>query len=484
MRRIVIIGGGFSGSSAAVQLVRRSPVALDITIVEPRARVGGGLAYSTDEPEHRLNGQPGMHSLDPAAPAMFARWCDARDACAADPASRIANGTAFMRRSLFRAFLEQTVTGHAAWPTGSSIRHVMDRAIDVVPGERTMTVVTAGGARLESEVAVLAPGHTRARLPAPFAADHARHARVIADPLAAARLPAVPADDRVLVLGSGLTAYDIVSTLLAAGHRGAIDVVSRRGLRPRPQRPPPVPGLAPLPPMLERVAATPEAFILGAGDPPKLRSLLRALRRRIAAAAAAGESWDGPFDHLRDMAGQVWPKLSSTEKRRFFRQLRPWYDVHRFRVAPQNAALVEHAERSGQVRFRAAGVVRVESGDDDAVIRIGLRARGGAHVDEATFDRVINCTGVDAAPPGGVPLYAALLRRGLACLDPSGVGLAVDAHCRMLGADGHASARLRLIGPPTLGARGDPLGSAFIAIRIHHMLPDVLDALGALGMGA
>ena len=481
MRRIVIIGGGFSGSSAAVQLVRRSPAALDITIVEPRTRVGGGLAYSTDEPEHRLNGQPGMHGLDPTDPGMFARWCDARDACAADPAARVANGTTFMRRSLFRTFLEETVIGHAAWPTGSSIRHVRDHAIDVVPGERTMTVVTAGGAAFESELVVLAPGHTRARLPAPFTADHAAHPRVIVDPLAAPRLPAVPADDRVLVLGSGLTAYDIVSTLQAAGHRGTIDVVSRRGLRPRPQRPPPAPGQPPPPPMLERTAAMPEAFILDTGDAPTIRSLLRALRGRIAAAAAAGESWDGPFDHLRDMAGQVWPTLSVAEKKRFFRQLRPWYDVHRFRVAPQNATLVLHAERGGQVRFRAAGVARVESGDGHAPIRIGLRARGGPHVHEATFDRVINCTGVDATAPGSVPLFAALLRRGLACIDPSGVGLAVDAHCRMLGADGQAAARLRLVGPPTLGARGDPLGSAFIAIRIHHMTPDVLDALGVSG---
>ena len=478
MRRIVIIGGGFSGSSAAVQLVRRSPAALDITIVEPRAHVGGGLAYSTDEPEHRLNGQPGMHSLDPTDPAMFSRWCDARDACAADAGARLADGTTFMRRSLFRAFLEETVAGHAAWPTGSSIRHVVDHAIDIVPRGRTMSVVTAGGAALESDLVVLATGHTRARLPAPFAADHARHARVIVDPLAAARLPAVPADDRVLVLGSGLTAYDIVSTLLAAGHRGAIDVVSRRGLRPRPQRPPPAPGLAPPPPMLERVAAAPEAFIRGACNPPTVRALLRALRRRIDEVTRAGDTWDDPFDHLRDMAGQVWPALPTAEKRRFFRQLRPWYDVHRFRVAPQNAAIVSQAERRGQVRFRAAGVTGVVPGDDGAAIRVALRPRGADRVQELAFDRIINCTGVDAAHPGGVALRAALLRRGLVGPDPSGTGLAVDAHGRALQPDGRAAARLRIIGPPTLGAHGDPLGSAFIAIRIHRMLPDVLDALG------
>ena len=43
-RRIVVIGGGYSGAAFAVQLVRKSSVAVAITIVEPREEVGRGLA--------------------------------------------------------------------------------------------------------------------------------------------------------------------------------------------------------------------------------------------------------------------------------------------------------------------------------------------------------------------------------------------------------------------------------------------------------
>ena len=143
-KRIAIVGGGFSGASTAVQLVRRSFAALDITVVEPRARVGGGLAHSSDEPDHRLNGQPRSHNIDPIDEGMFVRWCEAHGAFVADPDARLPNDTMFMRRAVFRAFLEDTVAQHAAWPTGSSIRHLKDRVIDVVPGERSMAVVTAG----------------------------------------------------------------------------------------------------------------------------------------------------------------------------------------------------------------------------------------------------------------------------------------------------------------------------------------------------
>ena len=479
VRRIVIIGGGFSGSTAAVQLVRRSLEAVAITIVEPRLHPGGGLAYSSDEPDHRLNGQPRTHSLDPIDPGMFAQWCDTHKILESDPGARAPNGTLFMRRSTFRRYLEDIVAQHATWPSGSSISHKRDLGVDVLSDWPVSTVVTADGTHLQCEMVILACGHTRARLPAPFGASLAHHARIISDPLASPRLPAVPPDDRVLILGSSLTAYDAASTLLASGHRGPIDVVSRRGLRPRPQRPPPAPGEPALPPMLERTTMQPEPFIRNAGPEPTVRALLRALRHDICTHTNTGGTWDHSFDHLRDMAGQIWPTLAVSEKRRFFRQLRPWYDVHRFRVPPQNSASVDSAELRGQVRFRAATIASVSCVDADATLCVTLRPRGAASTAVYEYDRIINCTGVDAAPLHEVPLYAALLARGVVRSDASGSGLSVDPQCRAIDRKGVASANLRIIGPPTAGAHGDPLGSAFIAIQVHRVIPEILRALSA-----
>ena len=193
--------------------------------------------------------------------------------------------------------------------------------------------------------------------------------------------------------------------------------------------------------------------------------------------ASAGESWDASFDHLRDMVGQVWPCMAVAEKRRFFRQLRPWYDTHRFRVAPQNAVIVAAAEVRGQVRFRAASIEGVASDGPDAPLRVALRERRAAAARACVYERVINCSGVDATHPSAVPLYAALLERGMISIDPSGVGLAVDGRYRAIARDGSAAGRLRVVGPPTLGARGDPLGSAFIGIQVYNMIPDLLAVL-------
>ncbi|MEG2392807.1 MAG: FAD-dependent oxidoreductase, partial [Pseudomonas sp.] len=52
---ILIIGGGLSGTMLAVQLLRR-PGQRRILVIEPRAELGRGEAYSAVEFGHTLNG--------------------------------------------------------------------------------------------------------------------------------------------------------------------------------------------------------------------------------------------------------------------------------------------------------------------------------------------------------------------------------------------------------------------------------------------
>ena len=50
--RVAIVGGGFSGAVTAMHLARKSTIPLAIDIIEPRAMLGGGVAYSAVDPAH------------------------------------------------------------------------------------------------------------------------------------------------------------------------------------------------------------------------------------------------------------------------------------------------------------------------------------------------------------------------------------------------------------------------------------------------
>jgi uncharacterized NAD(P)/FAD-binding protein YdhS len=484
---VTIVGGGFSGASLAVQLARHSALPLDVTVVEPRAAVGRGLAYSTDDPDHRLKGTVGTHLVDPADPEELTRWCAEQAIARDDPDAVAAGGALFVRRHEFGRFVGEAFAREARRDGRVRLRHLRDEAIDARPEEQRIAVTTRGHACLPSDLLVIATGNVPTRFPARVAPDVDGHPGLIGEPWDLGRIRAIDRDARVFVLGTGLTALDVVTTLLRAGHRGSITAVSSRALRPRPHRPafdvPPAPSGAG---MLQRIDGHLPEFLRVLPRPLAAPALTRALRRRIAQAREHGESWYGPFDELRDPLWQLWSELEIVEKRRVLRHVRRWYDVHRFRAPPQNEAIVHDAERQGQVVFRAAKVRSIEAGDGGA-LAVELHEGSTGAVRLETFDAVVNCAGLDSG--GGAmrnPFLAALMQQGTLAPHAAGVGFAVDARCRPIGANGAPSDAVRVIGPPTAGAFGDPLGAIFIAAQIRRMLPGVYASLGkrAIRVGA
>jgi uncharacterized NAD(P)/FAD-binding protein YdhS len=486
-RRITVVGGGFAGACAAVQLVRQSPAALAITLIDPAERPGAGLAYSAIDPDHRINGLPHVHSLIPDDAFHFARWIESAELVAHDQQARLPDGRIFPRRGDYGRYLQQTLRAHATWPpTGSTIGHLRDSATGLAVSGSRLAVQTAQGLAVPTDQLILATGNPTPRLPPPFSPALAAHPAVVENPLDTPRLYEIPAQARVLLIGASLTALDVLSTLLRRGHRGEIVVVSRRGQRPRAQGPLPeaLAGQRPWETLpgrynLDRLGAPPPAFLSDPGLPREVRHWLRALRREVARVQAEGGSWYQPFDELRDAVWQLWPTLPTAQKRRFQQRLRTWYDVHRFRTPPQNAQLVEAAVAAGRVRFVSARLRTVQAVEDAGPIEVEWLSPNAGAPQRGRWDRVVNCTGLDAAAGlAANPMLADLHRGGWIRRDPSGIGFEVDATCRAIGADGAARSALRLIGLPTAGRFGDPLGAMYIAAQVHRTVPDILERLG------
>jgi len=278
----------------------------------------------------------------------------------------------------------------------------------------------------------------------------------------------------VLLVGSGLTALDAISTLLRAGHRGQITALSRHGVLPRPPR---AAMGAPVD-LFARIAGDAPGYIEAAISRGGLAELTRELRRRIAEGAARGEDWQLPFDELRNSVWRFWPALSVTDRRRFLRHLRLWYDAHRFRTPPQNAAMALEAERDGRLAYEVGRIRDARAPDGGAIVVRWLDRSATAR--EGRFDAVVNCTGLDHASGARAnPFLADLLAQGLIRIDAVGIGFEVDSQCRPIARDGAVSPGLRLVGPPTAGSHGDPLGVPFIAPQIQRMLPGVLAELAS-----
>jgi len=414
---VLVVGGGFSGTLLAINLLRHDgPRA---TLVERRPdQVARGVAYSAAHPRHLLNVRAANMSALPDDPGHFVRWLGERGE---------AGATSFVPRTTYGTYLRELLEqARAAAPDRLTL--VEDEVIALDEGTRGVSARLKGGTMLLGDAAVLAVGNLPPHDPPGLDAEALPRGSYCPDPWAADLAAGLTDADEVLLLGTGLTAVDAALLLDAAGFRGRILALSRRGLHPRRH----LDGQPPVAGATERPAGS-------------LSTVARTLRGR------AGEAgWRAAVDELRPVTQMLWSSLSDGERARFLRHARPWWDVHRHRLAPQVADRIDALVAEGRLHFAAGKLLSAEA--DGPGIRLRWRPRGAAEPVETRARRVVNCTG----PQGDLtrsrePLLRHLLGSGAIRPDALHLGLDVDAQARVLGRDGAPSDRLHAVGPMTRG---------------------------------
>ncbi|MDE1996826.1 MAG: FAD/NAD(P)-binding protein, partial [Rhizobiaceae bacterium] len=369
---IAIIGGGVSGAAVAFHLLQhRALEPGQLFIFEPRQRLGAGLAYDTNDPAHRINVPAARMSLLPDDLEHFQRWVEANDVLA-DDENAAAKGHLFPRREIFGRYVGAMVR---PFVESGALTQVTERAVDVRRHGERWVVTGDAGRTVDADILVVATSHPSPLPPQPLARALAGHPRFVADPTRPDALKAIGKDDRVLVVGNGLTSADVIASLSLRGHVGAITAISRRGLRSR-----------------GHPAVKQELFGDFVSHPSRTAlDLLRHIRAAIRAAEAEGRSWHAVIDQVRTQGGDLWRAMPISERRRVVRHLRPFWDVHRFRVAPQVEAVSDEAIRQGRLEVLAASVASVETKGDVIDCKLHL-SRSGKTVDRS-FDAVVVTTG-------------------------------------------------------------------------------------------
>ena len=423
-RVVAIVGGGFSGALLALQLLRQSADGLHVYLIEKGDAFGRGVAYSTCRPDHLLNVRAGNMSAYPDQAAHFQDWLAAQTGQPADPFS-------FAPRWVYGDYLQAEL--RAAAQSADAVGRltlVGDEVTEVVRTAGRLVVRLAVGRAMQADAVVLATGHGA---PAEIVSRDSRFSRdphYVSDPWTKGALDRIKPDDRVLLLGSGLTAVDVVTSLDVACHRGEVVALSRHGQLPRRHM---------------RSAGAAIAWERRPGEP-----LSRSLRRFRQQADRLSD-WRRAFDGLREQIQDVWASLSEVERRRALRHLRPWWDVHRHRMAPEIAIRIDRGIAEGRLRIVAGRMLslRAEVGG----VTITWRPRTHTSVRADRTEWVINCTGPEGDPRrSGNEVVRRLIEAGLARPDPLCLGLDVDLDGRLLGLNGDRQDRLYGLGPLTRGA--------------------------------
>ena len=461
---VAIIGGGFAGAALAAQLLRKSGGTVSVVLIEPGARVGNGVAYGTKSGQHLLNVRAQNMSAYPDDPEHFLRWARLNHSPAVKPGD-------YLPRRLYGQYvstlLQQEIEGHP-----SQFAHLREEAVALDRVGDGAEIRLRSGQSIRARRVVLALGNFPPGDPhLPGKTLHSR--RYVSNPWASEAISDLDKDRSILLIGSGLTSVDIAIALRERGFAGTVHILSRRGLLPQTHQ-----------------ATAPWPAFWNETSPRTVRGLLRLIRMQVEAAERKGSDWRAVIDSLRPFAQEIWRSLSRQERRRFLRHVRPYWEVHRHRIAPEIASSLAAQMKNGHIATHAGRIT--EYGEDAHGVDITYRDRESGRPKRLRVERVINCTGpesdcrrVDSA------LMSDLIRRKLVRPDSLFLGLDTCADGTLINGFGEASDFLYTLGSarkgdlwettavPEIRRQADELAAHLLAARARIQSPVLEEILEA-----
>lgn len=458
MQRIVVIGGGAAGSAVVGELLRpgRSADADIVWLVGQRAP-GRGIAYSTSADHHLLNVRAAGMGLFADDIGAFLKYAASR--------GLPVKGPDFVPRSWFGDFVESSLARLVAESGRPGRLNLQSREAIAVHGDDRFgfRVTVEDGEELRADAVVLAVG---ALPPAPLSTvtpAALESGAYVTDPWQWPTLAQAP--ERVVVVGSGLTAVDVLLSAATLWPHAQLTAVSRHGQLPRTHASQPGEPYPHQDELLETMRAR-----------PAIRAWMRAVRATL---EDDDVDWRAVVDGLRGATPGLWHQLDLAERSRFIRHLRWLWELVRHRMPPQTATAIARLRSQGRLKIVAGRVLAI-GGEGPLDVRI--RPRGSEIQRSLAADLVIQATGLATLTDDTQHrLIRQMIGTGVVRADRLGLGLCADAGGRLRGADGTAAPTLRGIGTLLRGALWECSGLPEIRALARVIADDLVRELGSRG---
>lgn len=409
-RRVAIIGGGAAAAALLSELLERQPPQpLHLDWYTGGGTPARGVAYGTRSDRHLLNVRAASMSMFAAKPRGFLDFAQRGDNSIA--------GTNFLPRRLYGDYLEAEVARalEHARDAGHDVR-VLPVRVDAVVPENDGVNVIHGEESTRVDAAVLAIGSLPPQ-PLNGVSDAALESgQYVTEPwsfLANAKADAQPR--KVVLIGLGLTAVDVLLELSALWPNATFEAISRHGLLPEAH--------------LDAASAPADdssELIESMREAPYIRTWIRLLREAI----EQSSDWRTVTDSLRPHTPSLWALLPEVERSRFLRHARWAWERVRHRMPPQVMTSMQQLETSGRLHRRRG---RLQSVDVvDGKLRLDVRKPHGAGIETMDADLVIQTVGLNTdVRRTQHPLARQLVTNGHVTPDPLGLGCVATPEGRL-----------------------------------------------------
>ncbi len=466
MITVAIIGGGFTGTLTAVNLIKQAHNQLKIVLIESREKAGRGIAYSTEFSKHLLNVPAGRMSAFADQPLHFLKWAKSRNIQVSE--------SSFLSRSLYGEYIDSILASALKnLPSSVVFERITDEALSVklIQDESKAVIKLANGDVVVADKVVLSTGNFNPCTPSGISHGIALSERYIDNPWAASNRDFCTTGGDVLLIGTGMTMVDKALELVNAGFQGTIYAVSRHGLLPRSHSKSSLPAFA-------QTELKQDLY----GD---LNLLFKAVKDSIRSGSFEHlfdnassvkmevSDWRQVIDLLRPHSQSLWAALNDKQKKRFLRHLRSYWDVHRHRMAPEVSSEINELLQGGRIKVLAGRLYSVNETSQALIATI--MPRGGGQPEQLKVGLLLNCSGYSSDfRKAKSTLAQSLITRGLVQAHPTGLGINVRTDGAVLDRQMKPSKVIYALGLATLGLRGESIAVPELRVQAREMAKSLL----------
>jgi len=363
MKTIVVIGGGWSGTFTAIQLLEMSKT-VRVKIIHSGPPLGLGIAYSTNELEHLLNVPAGRMSAFKNKPNHFSDWLISKG-YSTNPTNE------FVPRKVYGNYLIELIE---TYKTNNQLEVIDARAIDIQKSKNHYEILLNTNNSVFADKIVLAignflPASPKVKSPSFYKSNH-----YFQNPWTNDYLNNLATDKNILLIGTGLTMVDCILSLKKIGFQKTIYVVSPRGYTPVAHGP------------LETYTDFYSEL-----ENKSLLDIYKTIRKHILKAAKENITWRAVIDSLRPNAQQIWLHLSEKDKQQFISHLRHIWGVVRHRLPIKTYEEMNQLQTSGQMEVIGGRIDNLQEQSGNISVTIQLRKQ--SVIRELNVGTVVNCTG-------------------------------------------------------------------------------------------
>jgi uncharacterized NAD(P)/FAD-binding protein YdhS len=439
---LVIIGDGFASFCLCAHLVRHAPIHSKAITVIGNQPFGFGAAYGCSHEDFRLNVRAQIMRIFPEDPNGFLHWAAEN---LTDAQAHNAQGS-FYRRADFALYLSELTSQIEGL---AQINFISDKAVQLNRSPHGWQITSQTGQQIHADKLVLATGNAPPKWPCEIIGELPEY-RAVENPWSGAWLKTVDTQAHLVFIGGGLTAMDGLYSLARLGHKGPIQLIS-----PYPMLPP------------EQTDWQEIAPIIWPENIQTASQFFRFFVSQLGGRDWTQTIWQSRFEALRIHLNTAWQALDDTAKKRLMRHVGHWWQLARFRSAPQAFQAAQNMLNTGQLKIIKGRVKSIQAQNKTAQLSL----QDGQKIQA---DQIINCAG-----PTRDPLSARLIETGLAVADLTGRSVRVNSAGQVLDTHFQPMPNLWAVGAQTAGSLGDVIGAgsvakqaAILARTLTAILPD------------